>query len=485
MLLNAKQFLISFFLLLSLTDSFAFAKDLTNPVSRKSLEELAISALDYSLRTQVVQKNSYYLPGEWPTKIHSTLVPALVGVGQMFSSDDEASAFTTASVINTVSIVYLENPHLQNHPVFKKIPIAISKGISTFSRYKDGESYNFYPSRIIDGGLKVHRPIAMTLFPLWYGFTNIPNDADTSSAVFAALAYDKKINLKSSQGSSQRSISGLSQGNFVESKSDVKISEAAWNEVSTFRDLNRSPMFYNDRTGYQNTGAFMTWLFDENDRKMPRFFFASSSKGTRIPFNKNDVDCVVNANILKALALHERKISGGSEACDFLNSVIANNETFSCGIYYPNTYNLPYAMTVASKAGDQCLTQDSRSKMLSMILETQNADGSWENIKNIWKDPVLSTAFAMQTLLEFGDDRDAKVYTALVYGTHFLLKNVEETNGFYKWPAENFFTATAIARSLIMWRSEAYTNGIIANVLLKVQKLYPQLSTQDYLNLKF
>lgn len=431
-------------------------------IAELSLKQVGQSALAFALSTQIQEeKHPFYLKGEFPTKIQSTMVPALVGVGKMFGKDDEATAFTTASVINIIGQIYLDFPELRNQGPVAEIPKVISEGVKTFSRYQDGSTYNFYPPLMIENGIKVHRPINMTLFPIWHGFTNIPNDSDTSSAVATALLFDMKIANKKPQ-----------------------ISEAVLKEISTYRDLNRNPMFYNKMEGRKQTGAFMTWLFDEKDKNMPRFYFATSKEGTRIPFNKNDVDCVVNANILKMLALGQRTIEGQDKACAMLNDMIAKDENASCGVYYPNTYNLAYAMAGAQRAGDKCLTQESKSRLISKIISEQNADGSWHNLRNMWQDEVLSTAYAMSALLELGDTRQPLVYNALVYGTHFLIKSAKKSNGYIYWQEDNFFTATAIARSLIMWRSKAYTNSIIASVLLKIDRLYPNQKVKNYRMLK-
>lgn len=442
--------------------SFAAFSD--SKLQGMSLDQIADKALLSALETQIKIADQNYLVGEFPTQIQSTLVPALVGVGKAFGKNQEATAFTTASVINMLSETYLENKDLVNSfESLRLIPNAIKNGVGSFERYAEGSTFNFYPPHFEDGQ-KMRRPIDMTLFPIWHGFTNIPNDADTTSAVLASLAYNSKIN-----------------------KVSYKVSAEALDQMSLYRDIGRNPQYYNRIYKRKNTGAFMTWLYHEKNPEMPQFYFASAKKGERIPFNKNDVDCVVNANVLKLAAL-EKKTSmvGVKESCAMLNEMIKEDEHASCGIYYPNTFNLSFAMASAEKAGDKCLTDDSKKLLVNKILSLQDGyNGFWLNDKNVWEDKVLSTAFALSALLEFADPYDERVYPALVYGTHFLLSEIQYKKDPIKWPADHFFTATAIARSLIMWQSEAYTNVIISQVLFKMHRLFPQFKAENYLKIDF
>ena len=338
----------------------------------------------------------------------------------------------------------------------------MENGIKTFARYESEGTYNFYPETLSNGKM-VRRPVGMTLFPLWYGFTNVPNDADTTSVVFSALLLNSKV-----------------------TNAEYIIPEATLSKFSEFVDSNRKPMFYNKSRHRIKTGAYMTWLFDEKNPEMPRFYFADSGKGTRIPFNKNDVDCVVNANVLKMMALAKQKERPGqAAACQMLNEMIEADEHSTCGIYYPNMFNLSFVLGRAKHAGESCISETSEQKILQMIFKMQNPDGSWLNERNFWKDPIITTAFAMDALMHYSSPLDSKTFQSLSKGIHFLLKNIKTKNGTHFWKAENFFTATAIARSLIMWRSSAYTNAIIASTLIKMHQYYPQFKAANYLDLNF
>ncbi|MBC7420714.1 MAG: hypothetical protein H7328_08295 [Bdellovibrio sp.] len=432
------------------------------PLESLSLKQLSYKAIEASLNNQIQAADENYFVGEWPTRIQSTLIPIMAGVGRPIGKNEEATGFTTAAVINILAQTYLENSDLKHEAPLSQIPASIQNGINSLTRYQQGSTFNFYPPRM-NKGVEVRRPINMTLLPIWHGFTNVPNDSDTSSSVFSAKMYNAKIN-----------------------GDKYKISENSLTEFSKFRDVNRKAQFYNRFNNLKNSGGFLTWLHDENDPNMPRFYFASSSKGARIPFNRNDVDCVVNANILRMLALAGKPNQiGRTDACEMLNKAIANDEHKDCGIYYPNTLNLSYAIASSEKAGETCITEQSHKRIVDKILAMQLGDGSWTNEGNIWQDPTLTTAYAMASLLHYANPREDRVHTALVYGVHSLLKNARQKDTQIYWDADHYFTATAIARSLIMWESKAYTNAIVGEVLLKMSKEFPNYTTSQYLKLNF
>lgn len=427
------------------------------------LRDLGLQTLQYVLDNQVqTEDDKNYVKGEWPTQIETTLVPALVGVGNLFSANQEASAFSTASVINVIGKLYLAHPELQDSIQFRRIPQALMDGVASFDRYASQGTYNFYPP-LFENGIWVRRPIDMSLAPLWFGFTNIPNDADTTSAVLAAKIFNARVN-----------------------QLPYSVPNQALETISEFRDLDREPMFYNRREGRRNTGGFLTWLIDESSEQLPRGYFASPDKGPRIPFRKNDVDCVVNASVLRLLALAKRSdLEGHDQACLMLNDMIEQNEHASCGIYYPNTLNLSYMLAAATEAGETCIKPESQKEILKMIINKQAPDGSWVNDENIWHDPTITTAYAMAALLQFADAEDESSLQALRSGVYYLLHSAKFFQGQIYWAADHFFTATAIARSLVMWRSPAYTNAIISSVLLKIDQRFPNYLAQNYLLLRF
>lgn len=433
----------------------------TVDLSQKSMIDVAELAIQVALNDQITSTNDkYYIPGEWTTQIASSPIPYMAGVGKMFGTDEEASAFTTASVINILAQTYLDYPKYRNSSVIQKIPAAIRRGVETFDRYKDGPTYNFYPALVAKKGVVVRRPIGMRMLPIWHGFTNVPNDADTSSVTLSALLLNAEIN-----------------------NEKYSVPEEAFAEFVQYRDIDRKSQYYNKREGQVHTGAFLTWLYDEKNPDMPRFYLAPSENGERIPFNRNDVDCIVNTNVMKLRALSKKSdLPGYKETCQMIKDIIAKDKHDRCGIYYPNTMNLSFVLALAEKAGDQCLQENSKDKIVTKILGMQREDGSWLNDNNIHPDPVITTAFAMYSLQHFANTDDPQVATALVYGTKFLLSKTLMKKGQMYWQADNFFTATAFIRSLMMWKSKAYTNAIVGSVLLKMSVINPQMTPEDYLS---
>jgi len=420
-----------------------------------SIDEIMDSSLKFIAAEQTTKNDGIYVPGEWPTHLYSTLVPILVGVGKPFGHDQEPTDFTTGSVVNQLAAIYLDHPHL------KQIPHLIAKAVPSFQRYREGDMYNFYPPRMWKG-VRVHQPADMTLGGIWKGFTNVPQDADTSSIVYTALYYNSVI---------QKKAFALPE--------DAKASFAA------YRDVARRPYFYNKGEDQADTGAFLTWQFNEKSATMPHFWFADPKKGVRIPFNRNDVDCVVNLNVLRMLALTQNKdLPGHDEACAALNTMIDKDQQYTCGIYYPNTFNLAYSSANVHHAGDNCMEKN-QDKMVEFIMKEQTADGGWYNDENVWKDDrIQSTAFALNALAEYGDISDIRVQDSLKYGVSFLLRNMQTSKqGHLYWQGEVFFTAIAIARSLVVWKSNSYTTAVAMSAVLKVQHLLPQYNLDYYLHL--
>lgn len=456
-----KYFITTSIILSIVSSQFAFAKQ--SNLDGMNLQDVANQALEYALADQVQFSNKIYTMGEWTTQIRSSPIPYLAGVGRIFKTDEESSAFTTASVISVLAQTYLDSSTLTNNSSIQKIPAAIQKGTESFSRYQSGAVYNFYPEFITKNGIKVRRPIAMRILPTWNGFVNIPNDADTTSVTNAALLLNAKVN-----------------------KTGFTIAPDTLMQFSRFRDLNRKPHYYNKRLKTVETGAYMTWLYDEKDPNRPKFTFAAAEKGPRIPFSVNDVDCIVNANVLKVLSLSDNtQLPGYNEACNMLNTMVEKDQHARCGIYYPNTMNLSFSLAQAQKAGNKCLKESSKELIVQKILGSQREDGSWLNDDNLHKDPVVSTAFAMYALLQFGDTANDKTAKAISYGTKYLLSQAKTNSaGQLSWPVDNFFTAAALVRSLVMWQSKAYTHAIVGSVLLQIYKLAPNISANDYLKIE-
>ncbi|KHD89471.1 MAG: hypothetical protein OM95_03685 [Bdellovibrio sp. ArHS] len=394
------------------------------------------SALDFIEHYQTTG-NEGYEPGQWRARVTS-YVPSPIGVGKFNVPYDEPTAFVASSVANVLAEIYLKNPH------YHQIPALLRQTAEGYQKYYWGTLFNFYPPTTFRG-VKVRQPRFMYLASQWKGFANIPPDADTTSVSYTTLHYLELI------------------GGQKNSPLPAQVIKA----FSTARDLNRVPHAYNAAQGQVNTGAFLTWLWDEKNPAMPRNIFAGPHRGTRIPFNFNDVDCVVNGNILKLLTLVKKTSGPGYQAsCEHLNRVVRLKQFYFCGMYYPSYYALPYTMATAIAGGTSCL-EPSRQRLLNYIISKQNMDGSWRNSFLARPDSIHSTAWALNALMLLGDPENELHRKRVQRGLRFLLAQAQKDSaGRTYWPGQVFYAATFIARYPVVWRSSAYTTALVAKALL-------------------
>lgn len=306
---------------------------------------------------------------------------------------------------------------------------------------------------------------------------NIPNDADDTAI---AVAMQKLIS---------RDIPG------------TKVDLAALAELKAYRDRGRRLEEPRDGWKGKNSGAYLTWLKDENTPT-----FADPDSGV-IPLAANNVDCVVNANALFSLSLNGLKsYPGFDEASDLMLKVVSLGEWKNrCGHYYPQKMSFPYSVTRAYRDGGarNATMTTAMGLLLNDLLRDQRPDGSYAGGKDATRD--LATALAVVSLLNIGRDLAerqslaARYDTAIDNGVSFLLKhrqrhvlyNQETLQPFtrrqwssladetyesvrsrfgYRWQSGLFFSASFW--DLAQWRSEAYTVSIVLEALAKYLMAY-------------
>ncbi|MFM6929134.1 MAG: prenyltransferase/squalene oxidase repeat-containing protein [Bdellovibrio sp.] len=397
------------------------------------------SALRFIERQQTTGKEGYD-PGQWMTQVTSYL-PNSVGVGKFRVPYEEPTAFVASSVANVLAEIY------QIDPTFTSIPPMIDKTVEGFRKYFWNDLFNFYPPTTYRG-VPVRQPRYMYLAPHFQGFANIPPDADTTSASYATLHYAKSLR----------------------GETPDRIPSEVMSALSSARDLNRNPHVWNQGQGQTNTGAFLTWFWDENDPTMPRNIFARPNNGTRIPFTKNDVDCVVNAHVLKMLTLAKKTDGPGYKAsCNHLNRIAAEKDFYFCGMYYPSRYVLPYTMAAVIDAGASCL-EPSRDRLIRFLIKKQHRDGSWRNTWMSRPDRIQSTAWALAALAQLGDPENPLHRDHVRLGANFLLQqSSRDAQGSVFWPGQVYFAAIFVARYPVVWRSSSYTTAVAAKALLLAQ----------------
>lgn len=399
------------------------------------------SALSFIKNYQVGEDDGYD-PGQWRARVTS-YVPSAIGVGKFAVPFEEPTVFASTSVANVLAEIFLHNPR------YTEIPPLLERTREGLQKYRWGNLFNFYPPTTYKG-VKVRAPRYMYLAKQWKGFANIPPDADTTSVAYTFLHYSDSL---------RRNLSPHDW----ESVLPTQVMDA----LSTARDLSRKPHVYNAAQGHFKTGAFMTWLFDEHDPAMPRNIFAPPHRGTRIPFNVNDVDCVVNSNVLKLLTYAGKTTGPGYQAsCAHLNRVVRNKQFYFCGMYYPSYYALPYAVAANVEAGTTCL-DPARERVLNFIIAKQHKDGSWRNSFLARPDYIQSTAWALNTLLILGNPENELHRERVHRGLRFLLAQAQrDSSGRLYWSGQVFYAATFIARYPVVWRSTAYTTALAVKALL-------------------
>lgn len=404
------------------------------------------SGLEFLREHQSDGHDGYDL-GQWAAQVTSTL-PSVVGVGRYGEAYEEPTIFGASSVANILAEIYFLDPS------YDAVPAMVSKTLLGFEPYRWGPVFHFYPPGTYQG-TPVRAPRYMFLEPQWQGFTNTPPDADSTSVSYLLLAYDQALRM---------GVKALDSG--------YALPDAAARSFSRFRDERRIPHLYNDMHADRDTGAYLTWLWDEKDPAMPHNYFAPPDEGTRIPFNKNDVDCVVNVNVLKVLTATKRQSTPGYRAaCDYLNGLVEKHEFYTCGMYYPNEYALPYAMGAATDLGVKCL-EPSRKGLVRIMLDQQGENGAWENdARNPRRDYIQSTAWALNSLLLLGNPASSKQRLAVRRGLDYLLGRAKhDKHGHLYWPGEVFYGAIFIARKPVVWRSYPYTTALILRALVTADK---------------
>lgn len=416
--------------------------------STPSVNDVVPKTLAYLEHQQFQENKNIYTAGEWPAEMRSYFVPALLGVGRLFAKPtQEPTSFATSSIMNLLAEIYLTKPSLA-----PEIPAMIRLGVSSLTEYKDNDVFSYYKWQEYRG-VKVRGPLADDYIPEYIrGLTNIPSDADTTSATYLALAYSDLISL-------QKKIS------------DYKIPQGALDTFNTHRDMNRKSHYYNWLDSIRRSGAFLTWFQWDHDPKMPRGVFAKPDRGIRIPFGFNDVDCVVNANVLRLFtATNNTGHPGYNDSCKLLNFVIKKNLQTQCGIYYPNSYAVFFSISNVYKAGATCL-EETRDTSIRFLVSTQKSDGSWDNEPGIGRtDTIQSTALAINALINYTQKGDPQYRDAVKAGAQYLLNNFKKKgkNEIF-WDGEVFFAAVAQARNTVLWRSDSYTTSLATLALVKAQ----------------
>jgi hypothetical protein len=157
-----------------------------------------------------------------------------------------------------------------------------------------------------------------------------------------------------------------------------------------------------------------------------------------MPYGCNDVDAVVNANVMTALALNGEFAAPDIPAASiFIKRKVDRKQWSRAGIYYPNRYNFHYATLKAYHAGISELKP--------------SADGLIEHIRQSAKPDENGNFDSVERSIRF-----------------LLSKASEQDNGIC-WTGGIFFSGGTVIRNTMFWKSDAYTSALILECLIQYQ----------------
>lgn len=295
---------------------------------------------------------------------------------------------------------------------------------------------------------------------------NIPNDADdTSTAVAMQALYARR---------------------YPDAKARVALE--ALSRLPAFRDLDRAREDGRDGWKGRSSGAYLTWLKDENEP-----IFGTPETGI-IPLGVNNVDAVVNANVAFSLALNGLKSTPGyDEALRLLARAIEQHAWPAAGLYYPQNMIFPYTATRAYRDGGarEGPMREAMKRLLTSLLDEQDA---WARVqtKHVGAFPGgedrsdhVSTGLGLISLLNIGRPLAAEAGELARYdrgvrmAVQYLLKTAEDVRFLNPgsrrvfgdrvkaktWDSGLFFAASFW--DLGHWRSQAFTVAVALEALTK------------------
>lgn len=314
---------------------------------------------------------------------------------------------------------------------------------------------------------------------------NNPNDTDDTAVAVAnqalhASEYDPR-----------------SPDPYYRDPKNFPVDLAALEKFEQFRDMDRKKSDPHDAWKGENTGAFLTWLKDEN---LPAF--GSPETGV-IPGDVNLVDEVVNANAVFAMSLNGIRDTGGfHSACKLIADSAEKKQWQKSFIYYSQRMTFPYAASRAFRDGgaDNEVMRGAMGKLLVDVLADQ-ADFEKRNPRKKGAFPGgldpstdLSTALGVIFLLNVGRDVAAerglaeKYDRALARGIDYLVKNRNPHSAAYadtlvpdagskeaqgsKWKEGLFFCGDP--QNITQWVSEAFTTSMVLEAMNKYALAYDQ-----------
>ena len=255
----------------------------------------------------------------------------------------------------------------------------------------------------------------------------------------------------------------------------------------SFRDLNRKIADRHNKCMGHETGAFLTWLKNEDAN-----VFSNPESGI-IPLAVNNVDIVVNANILFTLSLAEKRtMPGYREAVRLIARVIKEGIWPEASLYYPERMFFPYAVSRAVRdAGlDEPEINEVLPKLLDYIFEQQKAfetsnpslAGAIPGVNR--ESLTLATALGLITMLNLSGSIARmsgvdKIYDKAIEKAICFLLSVRKPDRINQVEPGNILTGitpnywesgilySSSVQQLAYWQSHAQTTSIVIEALVK------------------
>ena len=413
--------------------------------SRDSLLATFDEGIRYLHNTQL-RNNEVSGPytGEWPSYIENTaFIPFL---GKQGKTAYDSNCFITLFIHNSLAEFYLR--FRPSETILNLLSLARLNA----ALYRNEAAFNFWPllprpshlRRCRHNDCSQRRPVN---FKYHYGFVNnyanVFDDADDSAAGLLAGHY------MGLTGDTSNSAS-VANGSLIAS------------QIEKYRDTGqRKSNWYNKQLGFgKRTGAYLTWFGP--DRKHSNFFswFFTSHTKQQILYGRNEVDCVVNANVIRSLHVAGYTPSALHECREFIRQVINSDLCFTCGVYYPTEFVFHYSVARCISDGVPGF-DEFREPILKQVLGNINKDGYWSS--ELPGNDLQATLYALNTLLLL--DKEKKHHTVARTAMRYVMgQGARDGNGIH-WPAGVFFSGGSAIRYAHVWRSEAYSTCLALEVL--------------------
>lgn len=422
-----------------------------------TLSQLINKAVCFLARIQVKSDDiPQKFKGEWESEIIN--MKNLPLLGEKGYKCYDSNCFITSSIHNILSEIYL------NDQSFDQIPPMLELSVENILSFKNESSFNFWHELNLPDNLKsrsserngIKRRRSNHLFyETEYAsrMFNIFNDADDTAEAFRSLLYYNKI----------------CRLNGTPEKIVWQPDSIGW-IFSSYRDTGRKHINYYNffKSHGRNTGAFLTWF----GRERYTTFLYPNKRGHNLPLGINDIDCVVNSNVLIALAeYNEKNAPGFDHAKNWILKMISENKCKSCGFYYPSGLTLYYSMAKAISKG-VIVGEEIRRKIIDHLIFSQNSDGSWND--QMKGNELQGSLYALNALIDLCEVRDTLARTIIEKGLCYVNKRSNINKEISYWESGVFFSVGGLARKSHIWRSRAYTTALAIEALFgyKFKYLY-------------